>query len=258
VIKATERRLDGVLEPEEVGYPRYFVEVQGYYDKGIYWRTLHEISGYHTQHPEIHGQPWQAVVLFLDKAYDPGVAQLGTMTDSPMLWLVSAVLPELLTQVTNPSPVLHVLRPLITTDEREIRRQVSNWVRDIRQSPEFSRAIQERLLTLLVQFIVEKFSLLNYWEVEKMLQLTPLEETVTGRQLMQIGQIRLLAGQISQKFSVSIAEVIDLLDLLDPLSPLGPLELEDVEALGDYLLEAKTYEQIEEWIDDRLSKESKQ
>lgn len=252
VIKAIERRLDGILEPEVLGHPRYFIEVQGYHDKGIYWRTLHEISGYHTQHPEIHGQPWQAVILFLDKAYDPGVGQLGTLSDNPMPWLVSHVLPELLKQVTNPSPVLNVLQPLITLDEEEVRQNVNSWVREIRQSAELSRDIQERLSALLIQFIVEKFSRLNYWEIEKMLQLTPLEETVTGRQLMQMGQVRLLAALISRRFFVPTAEVIDL---LDPLGPLGLLELEDVEALGEYLLKAETYEQIETWIEARTTKE---
>lgn len=42
VVKASERRMDGLLEPVKRGHPRYFVEVQGYRDEAIYWRVLHQ------------------------------------------------------------------------------------------------------------------------------------------------------------------------------------------------------------------------
>lgn len=84
VVKASERRMDGLLEPAETGHPRYFVEVQAYLDKAIYWRILHQISLYHTQRPELHGQSWLAVILFMDEAYDPGPQQLGTLGDGPL------------------------------------------------------------------------------------------------------------------------------------------------------------------------------
>lgn len=54
VIKASERRLDGVLEPVEPGRRRYFVEIQGYRDNAIYWRAVQQIGLFHEQqaHPE--------------------------------------------------------------------------------------------------------------------------------------------------------------------------------------------------------------
>lgn len=77
-----------------------------------------------------------------------------------------------------------------------------------------------------------------------MLQLTPLEETVARQELMQIGQVHLLADMISYKFSVPPAEVIELLT---------PLELKGLKGLGRYLLKAKSYKQIEAWVEGYLT-----
>jgi predicted transposase YdaD len=177
VVKASERRLDGLLEPVETGHSRYFVEVQGYDDRSIYWRVLHQIGLYHAQRPEIQGGPWQAVLLFLDEAYDPGPQQLGTLSDGPMPWLIRGVVPDLMQRITEPSPILHVLRPLIAENEAQMRQQAADWVQDIRQVSTLDRAEQERLLALLVQFILQKFSHLTSKEIGQMLKLTPIEET---------------------------------------------------------------------------------
>ena len=36
VLKESERRMDGLLEPNTPGHPRYFLELQGYPDDSIY------------------------------------------------------------------------------------------------------------------------------------------------------------------------------------------------------------------------------
>lgn len=57
-----ERRMDGLLKPTEAEHPHYFVEFQGYNDKTIYWRLLHQISLYHELEPEQGQKEWQAFV----------------------------------------------------------------------------------------------------------------------------------------------------------------------------------------------------
>ena len=64
VVKASERRLDGLLEPIDPACPHYFIELQGYDDASIYWRVIHEVGAYHEQRAYLNGQPWQEFVLF--------------------------------------------------------------------------------------------------------------------------------------------------------------------------------------------------
>ena len=45
-VKTTEKRIDGILEPEQEGETIYFLEVQAFPDETIYWRTLREVSTY--------------------------------------------------------------------------------------------------------------------------------------------------------------------------------------------------------------------
>ena len=47
---------------------------------------------------------------------------------------------------------------------------------------------KRHLRELLIYAIVEKFSKLTREEIEKMLKLTPLDETVAGKELIQIGK----------------------------------------------------------------------
>src|SRR2546426_558050 len=91
VFKASERRMDALLEPEVDDQPPYFVELQGYRDRAIYWRLLQQISMYYAQRPELIGKPWQAVVLFLDRDHDPGPETLGPLGQGDPPWLVRGV-----------------------------------------------------------------------------------------------------------------------------------------------------------------------
>ncbi|HMN28674.1 MAG TPA: DUF2887 domain-containing protein, partial [Caldilineaceae bacterium] len=96
VLKESERRIDSFFEPETPGEPYYFLEVQGYRDPSIYWRCLHEAVLYHARQPELNGRHWQAYILFLDAADDPGVATLGPLANHASAWLHTGVVGELL------------------------------------------------------------------------------------------------------------------------------------------------------------------
>lgn len=155
-----------------------------------------------------------------------------------------AYLPELLAQVERPSPILNVLRPLIAQSEAEVRQQGPNWVQEIRTMPAADQLSQEQLLELLVQFIVQKFRHLERKEIEKMLQLTPIEETQFYKDVVHEGHVSLLAEQIEQKFGVPVEESSERLT---------PLEIKDLKLLARYLVNAEQYVQVEAWIEGRLS-----
>lgn len=48
---------------------------------------------------------------------------------------------------------LNVLRPLLATDEREVRQHVVQWVQHIRQTPALAADAEERLISVLSQLI---------------------------------------------------------------------------------------------------------
>jgi predicted transposase YdaD len=143
--------------------------------------------------------------------------------------------------------VLNVLRPLIAQDETEVRKQGPDWTREIRTMPAADQPTQEQLLDLLVQFIVQKFRHLERKEIEKMLQLTPIEETQFYQDVVHEGHISLLAEQIEQKFGVPVEESTERL---------APLEVQELKQLARYLVTAEQYIQVEAWIEGRLTPQS--
>lgn len=69
-VKATEKRIDGILEPEVSGKTIYFVEVQAFPDETIYWRIIREVATYFEQRATLRDNDWQAAVLFLNQKDD--------------------------------------------------------------------------------------------------------------------------------------------------------------------------------------------
>lgn len=254
VLKESERRMDGLLEPELPGYPRYFLELQGYQDESIYWRLIEEIGRFHAPKPELNRTPWHAFLLFLDATYDPGIDTLGDLYHGDMPWLTTGVLSDLLPKVAHPSPALNVLQPLIVPSTATIEANATTWISEIQQSPLLEERVQDRLVELLVQFVVQRFSQLTRQEIDKMLQLTPLEQTRAGQELIEMGmeqgiekgiekgEISILARLIGQRFDLAPKKVQERLQ---------GFGREDFEALATYLWQAQSYQDIERWLNNR-------
>lgn len=190
VFKTSERRMDGFLAPVEPGNSYYFIEFQGYRDKHIYWRALYPVVRHHEVAADLKQQGWKWVVLFLDDSHDPGVETLGPLAHNAKRWLITGIIPKLLTEAPNASPLLNVLRPLITTDIEVVEREGPQWVTSIQQMPQLDPGQHGILIDLLVKFIMQKFVELPYKELERMLKLTPLEQTRAGQELMELGEIK--------------------------------------------------------------------
>lgn len=234
-LKASEKRLDGFLAPDVLTEPYYFFEIQGYLDRAIYWRLVSQISRYHEQYPDRQGQTWQAAILFLDATFDPGPETLGPLYQPGSQWLVRDTLGGLLARVANPSPVLNVLKPLIIPNEAELRREAPIWAQTIRSLPDTPAPISTKLLDILVKFIVQRFTTMSWKEIETMLMLTPIEETVAGQDLIRKGkeqglqegwQQGLEQGFQQGKQQSMQSNIIDLLEVR-----FGPVPDEIIEAI---------------------------
>jgi hypothetical protein len=79
-----------------------------------------------------------------------------------------------------------------------------------------------------------------------MIRLTPLEETISGQELIKNERAKTLARLLTRKFALS-AELAETLHL-----ELDQLDLATLEQLLDLVLDFATYEQVEQWITDRL------
>ena len=201
-VKASEKRIDGVIEPTDEQQPVYFLEVQAFPDDTIYWRTLREVATYFEQRPA-RNDNWQAVVLWLNKEDDPGLRTLKPLTYKPAARLVSADLIKLLKKLPETSLVLNVLRPLLAKSEREVRKHVVQWVTNIRQTPNLDPQTEEKLVAILSQLIEQKFKRLSYKELAAMLRLTPLRETESVQEVLKEDRVDMLTAQIQDKFKLS-------------------------------------------------------
>ena len=249
-VKATEKRIDGVLEPTAADQPIYFLEVQAFPDDVIYWRAMREISTYFEQRPQQKDRAWQAIVLWLNKEDDPGLGTLEPLARQPDPRLVSADLIELLKQlkqIDNTALVLNVLNPLLTESEREVRQHVVQWAENIRRTPNLDSQTEDRLLTVMSQLIGQKFKNLSYKELANMLRLTPLEETASFQEVLKEKQVHLLMLMINDKFSLS--------DELNKglRTDLEALTMDPLQALFTQILHVDSLEQLERWIADRQS-----
>lgn len=181
--------MDGFLAPVEPGNPYYFIEFQGYRDKHIYWRALYPVVRHHGVAADLKQQGWKYVVLFLDNSHDPGVETLGPLAHDAKRWLITGTIPQLLADVPNASPLLTVLGLLIAAGIEEVERDGPQWVTSIQQMPQLDPGQHGVLVNLLVKFIMQKFVELPYKELERMLNLTLLEQTRASRELMELGKV---------------------------------------------------------------------
>jgi predicted transposase YdaD len=245
-VKTSEKRIDGILQPEQEGQTIYFLEVQAAPDRTIYYRAIREVSTYFEQRPAQIDTDWQAVVLWLDSADDPGVGTLSALAAEPSPRLIPVDLLNLLKQLDDKALALSVLRPFTVDNETQVRQNLLTWVENIKHTPNLPPKVEQRLLTLMAQLIEQKFRTLSYKELSKMLQLTPLEETESVREVIHEDRIEMLMQQIEAKFKFS-ERTMEKLTL-----NLRKLALKDLEALFRNILSMKSLKELNAWIAERL------
>lgn len=241
-VKVSEKRIDGVFEPELVGQPIYFLEVQGFPDDVIYFRAIREVVTYFEQRAKLKDNEWQAAVLWLNSDDDPGFGTLRLLAHKPEPRLIAMDLVELLRKLPETSLALNVLRPLLAKTELEVREHVVQWVENVRQAPDLDANTEEKLIAVMSQLIEQKFRRLNYKELSKMIRLTPLAETTSGQELIKDERVALLMQMISRKFALS-AELTESAN-----HELQRLELKSLKELFNEILYANTFEELETWI----------
>ncbi|MBF0119499.1 MAG: DUF2887 domain-containing protein [Desulfobacterales bacterium] len=181
-IKTTEKRFDGFFKSLNTDAPNIFLEVQGYKDQAIYYRLFREICTYYEQTKD--KKKFIGVVVFIDEKYDP---DNSPFLENPPNRLIKVSLIECLKGLKNINSILVVLKPLIFEDKDKLHIAVKEWKEKI-DSIGFAEDKRKIVIDLLEYAILQKFSGLKLKEVRNMLELTPLEKTVAGQELIQIGK----------------------------------------------------------------------
>jgi len=182
-VKSTEKRMDGFFRSTDGSGRNIFLEVQGYDDEAIYWRFLREISVYYELTEK--RLPFVAVILFIDKKYDP---ENCPITDfKPPNRLIRLYLPDCLKAIGDKASPLTVFKPVVLEKKKLLPEAVPKWKNEI-DSLKLSENTSKLLIDLLENAILSRFPTLTLKEIQKMIQLTPLDKTVAGQELIQMGR----------------------------------------------------------------------
>jgi len=180
-VKSTEKRMDGFFRSTDGSGRNIFLEVQGYDDNAIYWRFLREISVYYELTEK--RLPFVAVILFIDEKYDPKNCPVKFVSPNRLIRLY---LPKCLKALGNKASPLTVLKPIVLSDKEKLPQAVPKWKTEI-DSMKLPESTNKVLIDLLENAILSRFPKLTLEEIKKMIQLTPLDKTVAGQELIQMG-----------------------------------------------------------------------
>ena len=101
--------------------------------------------------------------------------------------LIQVNLADCLKKAGHLHKALMVLEPLVMESREELEEKTPQW-KDTLEKLNFPEYKKRHLIELLTYAIIEKFSTLTIEEIQTMLKLTPLEEMVAGKELIQIGK----------------------------------------------------------------------
>jgi predicted transposase YdaD len=181
-VKSTEKRMDGFFRRTDGDGSNGFLEVQGYPDNLIYWRQFREISTHYEQTKS--EQPFVAIILFIDEKYDPNNCPVEKFT--PPNRLIRLYLADCLKTIGDKASPLTVLKPLVLSEKETLSEAVPQWKAEI-DSLKLPESTHKTLIELLENAILSRFPTLTIKEIQKMIQLTPLEKTVAGKELIRMG-----------------------------------------------------------------------
>jgi len=227
-VKSTEKRFDGYFKNVGENGPDIFLEIQGYRDDNIYWRLFREICMFHEQRKD--HRPFVAVALFIDPSLNPGSPPLKP---EPPNQLIRRNLADCLKDIRDNATPLVVLKPLTLEDKADLPEAVGQWKAGI-DAMALPEDRKKTLTELLEYAILQRFKEFTLEEIRKMIQLTPLEETVAGKQLIDMGVEKGVEKGMEKGRLIGQIQLIQRL-LRRPKTPYETLAFLDVEELSPML-----------------------
>jgi predicted transposase YdaD len=188
-VKALERRIDGVVLPEQPEEPIWAIEVQAQRDPAIYHRLLIDMGLVGERHL---GREVRGLLLFISPAQDPKTEPWhSAMVRDPQLPIRRVYLSDVLKRLerTQPDhPLLATFLPYLIDDREQLRDQAPLAYRHIQQAP-LSDPARRHCLEVFQSWLLARFDDLTLKEILIMLgELTPLEQTRAYREIVEKNQ----------------------------------------------------------------------
>lgn len=180
-VKELERRTDGLIVPKDPSQPLTIVEFQFSRDDTIYRRTVSEMIA---AQEEFGGRLVRGMIFFGSRRYDPRTPPWNQIVQS---FVIDDVVAEF--QKTHPRhPLTAVFQPLVESRDRILESTAIEHFRTIQRSSLSARR-KALLSAVFVSWLEQRFPKKGKREIEIMLlgELPPLEETQSGKDLIQIG-----------------------------------------------------------------------
>ena len=237
IVKALERRADGVVIPEASNAPLTVVEFQFQKEPTIYPRIVIEMALLQQSHQM---RPVQGLIFFgyngLDPKTEPWTQVVRTYS-----------FPDVLRQFeqSHPGhPLVAAFKPLVVEDDAELRRDAAVYYRTIRES-DLPIVCKTTLQEVFVSWLEQRFKYLGKKDMEMILlgELPELEETQCGKDLLQIGEARGLAKAIVRCLTTRFGSIPGEME-----QPIRSLSAEQAERLLQFVLQCENLAAVAQWL----------
>ena len=248
-VKEKAFRFDGIFMADSVEKPIYFVEVQFQQKPDFYWELIAEINIYLNQFKPV--QDWQAVALFAKRSLD-----VGELTTYQQELINSGRIKRIYLDELPPGSIGMGLIELIVSKEAQAPELVKTLLDRTKTEVENDRE-KQGIIELLETVLLSKFSQLSRQEIEAMFLVSDIKQTRVyqeakqeGRQEgreegKQNGEMILLIRQLSKKFG-------KLKDIY--IENINSLNIEQLEKLGEALLDFTDINDLETWLKSEMDK----
>ncbi len=242
-LKQTALRLDGLFKPpdDRSDLPLFFIEVQFQLDPGLYPRLFAEIFLYLKQYQPPN--PWQAVVIYPTRAIDPGDhPHYSVLLHSPQVSRVYleewAHSPQTLSQ--------RLIHLLLAEPQASITEAQALLAQPI------DRGLETLILDLIETILVYKLPTFTRKEIQTMLGLTDrdLKQTRFYQEVFAEGKQEegvMLILRLLQRRCGTLAPALK--------ERITGLSLEQLEALGEALLDFTGSADLERWLQEQAQPE---
>jgi predicted transposase/invertase (TIGR01784 family) len=179
-VKEKAFRFDGIFMPDCKDKSIYFAEVQFQPNSGFYWEFIAEINIYLNQYKPI--QDWQGVAIFANRSLEPETLSTYQQELIEGDRIIRIYLEEL------PSGSIGIdLINLIVSKELQAPKLAKQLMQ--RTAEIDDNMIRQRIVELLLECLVSKFSKLSRQEIEAMFLVSDIKQTRFYQDVKQEGKL---------------------------------------------------------------------
>ena len=242
-VKEKAFHFDGIFIPNREDKPIYFVEVQFQNKLDFYWELLAEINIYLNQFKPV--QDWKAVALFAQRSLD-----IENVTAYQQELINSGRIICIYLDELSPGSIGIGLIQLIIAQESQSPALVQQLLQ--RAQTEISdRSVSRGIIDLLETVLVSKFAHLSRLEIQSMFLLSDIKQTKVYQEARNEGRQE---GRQEEGSSILMRLLSKRFGKIGDrrLQIINQLSLEQLEDLGESLLDFKKISELDNWLNSRV------